>query len=1126
MSKHERLSPSIWWLNLTQLLGAMNDNAFRLLAIYFAIHVAGPEQAAWLSHLGGFVFAIPFILLLPAAGVVADHFSKRDVIVAAKLLELLVMGLAVLAFASGRIWGAMAVLFAMGLQSTLFGPAKYGILPELASRDQLSRANGIIIGFTYLAIIFGTIGGAALEAVAGDRFALAALALVAAAAVGTLTAWPIARTPAAGGGRSASIWFFRDAYLTLRGVRGDRFLMLAILASAYFSFIGSFLQLNVIPYGIHHLGLSKAASGLLFLYAALGIGAGSLLAGKLSGRNIEFGVLPLAAFGLGAASLALGWAQPGLLGSKLLLVLAGACAGLFIVPLDAFIQWRGPREQIGQVIAAANWLGWLGVLGGSSLGLFLYGLLRLTPAVGFAILGGLTLALTVATVWVLPDFLVRFVAVTIARTIYRIRAIGVDQLPIEGGALLVANHVSYLDAVQILACQQRRIRFLMHRPIYERHKLRLLFRLMGCIPIAMDDPPRRLLASLQAARRALDDGYLVCIFAEGALTRNGLMRGFRPGFERIVRGSHYPIIPIYIGGTWGSLFSHYGKTHARVPLQLPYPISVIFGQPLPASSTAATVRQAIQELSCTYFEDRRRTRRPLGQAFIATARRNWRRPAISDTLGRRLTFGRTLAAALALGDRLAPHLRGQSAVGILLPPSAGGALANLALALRRLPTVNLNFTVSAEAFRSAMAQAGVQTVVSSRAFLEKVQPPAELPGLLLLEDLLAGLSTWRRLAALLRARCWPVAHLSPARGFRADELATIIFSSGTTGEPKGVMLSHHNLRSNVEALALVFRPRSDDVIAATLPLFHSFGFTAGLWFPLLTGMRVAYHPSPLEPARIAQMVREEHCTALFATPTFLLGYLRRAAPDDLRSLRHLITGAEKLKPRLADAFEERFGIRPREGFGATELSPVALLSLPDVGDPNDPDAQTGWKPGSVGHPVPGVAVRIVDPESGARLPNGTPGMLLVRGPNVMVGYLGKPEKTAEAVRDGWYWTGDIATVDDDGFVTITDRLARFSKIGGEMVPHMAIEEEYLRALGRADLILAVTAIPDERKGERLVVLHTAEAGDAASLHAIIERAELPNLWKPARDAYRQVDALPLTATGKLDLKGLRQLATN
>ena len=1122
MTTSSRLPPAFQWLNATQFLGALNDNIFKLLVSFFLIRALGAGRSGEIAGTAGLLFALPFLLFTPPAGVMADRLSKRTILVAAKGLEIVVMGLGAAAFLTGSPGWLYGVLFLMSTQSALFGPAKYGIIPELVDRAQLSLANSRLVAWTYLAIIFGTFLAPASVKLAGGNIPAAAWICVVVAIAGTATGWRVARVPSAGSTRTPSWFFLADVIRPLRAIRSDRYLLLAILAAAYFSLIGAYLQLNLIPFGLRHLGLNEVDSGFLFLGAALGIGLGSTLAGRLSGRNVEFGVLPLGALGLALATLAMGnitrWPA-----AAAAIVLAGVGAGLYIVPLEAFIQLRCPKDRLGEVLAANGFLSWIGVLIGSAMLLLFDRVLHLSPAQGFVVMGGLTLALTIYTVYVLPDFLVRFLTVLLTRTLYRIRAIGVDNLPVEGGALLVANHVSFADALQILACQQRRIRFLMHRPIYEKHKLRFLFRLMKCIPIAMEDSPKRIVESLRAARKAMDDGYMVCIFAEGALTRNGLMRGFRPGFERIVRGTSHPIIPVYIGGTWGSVFSHYHpQFHARTPIRIPYPVSVLFGRPMPPESSTFDVRQAVQELSCDYYDDRRRTRRPLGRALVAAARRNWSRPALSDTAGRRLTYGRVLTATVALARRIAARTPGESAIGILLPPSVGGALANLAVALLRRTSVNLNFTVSPEAFRSAIGLAGLRTVISSRAFLEKVRPPVEPPGLVCLEDLIAEITPGRKLAAAIAARLAPAAWIARTRGFRADDVATIIFSSGTTGEPKGVMLTHHNLRSNVEAVTLVFRPRADDTLAAALPFFHSFGYTCGLWFPLLAGMRAAYHPSPLDTGRIAQMVREEQCTALFTTPTFLLGFLRRAQPEDLRRLRHVITGAEKLKPRIAEAFETRFGIRPREGYGTTELSPVAMLSLPDEGE--GLYVQSGWKPGSVGLPVPGVAVRIVDPDTGQRLPPGTPGMLTIRGPNVMRGYLNRPDQTAGAIDNGWYWTGDIATVDEDGFVTITDRLARFSKIAGEMVPHMAVEDEYLRALGRAEMVLAVTSVSDERKGERLVVLYTEAAGDPAALHELIEQADIPNLWKPARDAYVFVEAIPMTSTGKLDIKALRSIA--
>jgi len=289
----------------------------------------------------------------------------------------------------------------------------------------------------------------------------------------------------------------------------------------------------------------------------------------------------------------------------------------------------------------------------------------------------------------------------------------------------------------------------------------------------------------------------------------------------------------------------------------------------------------------------------------------------------------------------------------------------------------------------------------------------------------------------------------------------------------------------------------------------------------VSGFSAAYHPNPMDGEKIAQVVREHRSTLLLATPTFLLSYLRRAKREDFATLRLVITGAEKLKSKVADAFQEKFGVRPMEGYGATELSPVITLSLPDVKIGGV--EQHGAKEGSVGHPIPGVAIRVVDPESNAPLKPGEPGLILVRGPNVMLGYLGRADKTAEVMRDGWYVTGDIGIMDDDGFIRITDRLSRFSKIGGEMVPHGVVEDELHSRLGQTGMV-AVTSVPDEKKGEKLVVIFAKEAADAETLHRYLAESDLPNLWKPGRDCYLEVENLPILGTGKLDLKGLKEIA--
>jgi acyl-[acyl-carrier-protein]-phospholipid O-acyltransferase/long-chain-fatty-acid--[acyl-carrier-protein] ligase len=698
---------------------------------------------------------------------------------------------------------------------------------------------------------------------------------------------------------------------------------------------------------------------------------------------------------------------------------------------------------------------------------------------------------------------------------------GLEHYPAEGPALLVSNHVSFVDALMIGVVRARRVRFMMNREMYENPRFNWLWRIMGIIPISLHDGPKQIVESFKHARRAMDEGFVVCIFAEGAITRTGVPRAFRPGFERILKGSDYPVIPVYLGGLWGSILSHYyGAIRPRWPLGLPYPVTIVFGEPLPPTTTAVEVREAVTELSTRYYESLKPKRRPLGEDFVRVARRNWGRPAITDSTGRRLTYGQTLVSVLALRSLLRPSAETGEKVGILLPPSAGGALVNLALTLDRRIPVNLNYSAPAASVASAADQCGLRTTITSRAFVDRV-PGLAVPGRqVFVEDLVDALSPGRKLFALLEALLVPPRALAGRASFSADDLLTVIFSSGSTGEPKGVMLSHHNLFSNIEALRMVLRVTPGDNICGVLPFFHSFGYTGTIWLPLVSGFGVSYHPNPMDVAGVGKCVADNGCTMLLGTPTFLMAYTRRVKPEAFRTLRFVMAGAEKLKPRIADAFEKRFGIRPLEGYGATELSPVAALNVPDVTVARV--TQTGAKPGTVGHPLPGVAAKVVDPESGERLGPDQPGLLMIKGPNVMLGYLDRPGDTADVLRDGWYRTGDIAAIDVDGFITITDRLSRFSKIGGEMVPHIAVEEVLQKALKKAHQVLAVTSVPDEKKGERLVVIYTDEAGSEDDLRALVSASDLPNLWKPS--AYARVGELPLLGSGKLDLGTLKDLA--
>ncbi len=727
--------------------------------------------------------------------------------------------------------------------------------------------------------------------------------------------------------------------------------------------------------------------------------------------------------------------------------------------------------------------------------------------------------------WVL-----RHVGLLVVRAIYRIRAHGAERLP-SGGALLVCNHVSFADAVLLGACLfDRPVRFLMYRGYYEMPVVGALARAFGAIPVASGDDPEILEESLARAAEHARRGELVCIFAEGAITRSGVLQPFRRGLERIARRADVPIVPVWLDRVWGSVFSwRGGKPFRKFPRHLPYRIGVHFGAPLPSDSEAWRVRDAVQELGAGALQERG-TAHTLGERFLRVAKHHGHRPAVADSSGVRLSYRRFLIAALVLRARLADVLPAGRNVGILLPASSAGALANVATVLLGKVPVNLNATLGNAELEDSLLRADAAVVLTSRIFLRRLrrEPPfaGEAGRTLFVEDLTADVGVLERARAAL-ASLLPSAWLARRCGLERDSAApaAILFSSGSTGRPKGVVLSHSNIGSNARALTDVLRIGRGDVVLGVLPFFHSFGLTGTLWTPLLSGGQVAYHPDPLDAKGVAAWIGESGATVAMATPSFYRSYLRRLDRETAARLRLCFCGAERLDPALAEAWRDKLGTELLEGYGCTEASPVVSVNRPPT--PTDPD---GFRAGTLGQALPGVALRVVDLDSGEVLGPDREGLLLVRGPNVMTGYLDDPEATAAALEDGWYRTGDVARVDRDGFLTLTDRLARFSKIGGEMVPHGRVEQELAAAAQRlapaaaAPATLHVTSVADPRKGERLVVLCADLAVPPETLVEELRRGGLPNLFVPRPDAFVTVEGLPHLASGKVDLRAARELA--
>jgi acyl-[acyl-carrier-protein]-phospholipid O-acyltransferase/long-chain-fatty-acid--[acyl-carrier-protein] ligase len=742
-------------------------------------------------------------------------------------------------------------------------------------------------------------------------------------------------------------------------------------------------------------------------------------------------------------------------------------------------------------------------------------------------LGLVALALVVLF-WLRPVLLVRIPVWILCHTVYRLRVMGRENVPTRGPALLVCNHVSYLDWLFLLAAQRRFIHFVIFAGWTRRFGLRHLLRWAGVIPIDKSAGPRAIVQSLHQAAEALARGEVVCIFAEGRFTRTGFLLPFHRGFEQIVKHCPAPIIPVCLEHLWGSIFSYWGSRLIwKWPMELPYPVTIAFGSPLPATAQAAEVRQAVQKLSADAAFARIDSKRPVHRQFVRLACRHPFRPCLIDPLlqAKPLSYGQVLVGAACLSRRLRVRLADEQMVGLWLPPGAAAVLANLALAFLGKVSVNLNYTVSAAVVQSAASQCRLRHVLTAKRFAQRL-PLATGPGIesLYLEDLLAEVTTGEKVRgflAVLLLPCFLTERWSLRLGpTRPDDLLTVIFSSGSTGDPKGVMLTYRNITANAESVIQAIDPRPKDRVLGILPFFHSFGYTVTFWVPLQIGASVVYHADPRQSREIGELCRKHRCTIFLTTPTFLRLCLRHCQPGDFDSLRFLWCGAEKLPPALAKAFQEKFHVLPMEGYGATELAPAAVVNVPD----KDLDGfrQIGNKPGTIGQPLPGVAARIVDPETFEPLSAGKDGLLLIYGPNVMAGYLDRPEATREALRDGWYVTGDIARMDEDGFITLTDRLSRFSKIGGEMVPHQRIEDELHAILGTSERVCVVTAVPDESKGERLVVLHVGM--DVPVVWQQLSSRGLPNLWLPRERDFFQVPELPLSGIGKVDLKKCKEIA--
>lgn len=1260
-------SRSFIGLLITQMLGAMNDNIFRWFVVPIGKDLVGEEYKTLAVSAGLALLVLPFVLLVSPAAYLSDRFSKRWVIVWCKVAEIVVMILGVAAVLSGSLTAMFAVLFLMGAQSALFGPAKYGGIPEIVRPDRIPAANGLIGMTTIVAIVAGSVLGGYLYTwttpLGQQNWWASILVLVGVAGVGTLTSLLIQPLPAADPGRRFSLNVAAETVRDVSTLVSRRPLLLAAVGSAFFWSVAGLFTLNVDYFATDDLGVAQRFVGPLLAAVALGVGLGNVMAGLLSRGRIELGIVPVGAAGIAVSAvllfgspdtdmvnmrvaiiddekavpesslsdgalpapavhtnkvrlespkhlivhegnrqatyqLALGvkpqadvhvdlgcdaqvtvepstlaftpddWDRPqtitvtavndplieglhtgtithhfrsrdpvfqgigdlwnsGYLLSAACLLLLGVAAGMYDVPLQSFLQYNSPENARGSIMAAVNFLTFVGTLVASGIYPLLTQTLGLTGRTIF-LLGGLGMIPVVLVVYRLKTYAtLRFFFGSLLRLRYRVRIHGLENLPETGGALVVSNHVSWMDGALLLVAAPRRIRFIALAQFVTPWWIRGLSRVAGVIPIVTGK--RSVVQAIRQGREAIRQGELVGIFPEGGITRSGSLQGFRPGFLAVLRETGAPVVPLYIDGMWGSIFSYSGGRFFRKwPRGFRRTFDLWIGQPIEHPGSVAKVREAVSLLGCAAVEDRIRRQPTLPRQFVRMCRANLRRTKVSDTLGMTMTGGDMLIRSLILRRvvRRGILAADERYVGLLLPPTSAGVLANAVVAIDRRVAVNLNYTLSNDILNQCLQQCGIRHVLTSRKMIDRlgVTLAAEAVYVEDLKDrvtradkLLAAAATW-----LLPA--WVLERLLGLHRIAPDDLLTVVFTSGSTGRPKGVMLSQLNVGSNMASFNDLLHLSQRDVMVGILPFFHSFGFTVTLWTGLTLEPKVVYHANPLEPVQVGRLSRQHGANILISTPTFLRTYVRKCEPEDFARMDVIITGAERLPRDLADAFEARFGCRPVEGYGTTELAPVVSTNIP--AKRMRAEIFTGRKEGTVGQPMPGISAKIVDLDTGEDLEPGKSGMLLVTGPNVMQGYWDLPQQTAEVIRGRWYVTGDVAEMDSEGFIRITGRVSRFSKLAGEMVPHMRVEEAITAALkiDQDDLRLVVTSVSDVRKGERLIVLHTGLGIPPEEICRRLRAAGLPPLWIPSPDSFWQIDEIPVLGSGKLDLKRVRDAA--
>ncbi len=1148
-------------LAVAQTLGVFNDNAFKSVVIFIALGLSGDYSTnSFFIALMTIVYVAPFLIFTVPSGFLADKFSKKDVMFWAKFAEIIVMVLGGVFFYYIPLFGiypVVIILFLMSLQSSAFSPSYNSILPEIFPEIEISRANGILGMLNFIAVITGFAFGIIIKSFVGNSYYICGVVFSMISIIGFAGASKVIRTSAANSDRKWNNNILNEFKSIVKLISSKKIVFISMLGEAYFYALGSAVQTVVILFGRFSLKLKKDLEiGFLQLIMALGMALGCYLGGRLSRNKLEIGLVPFGAFGLIISlilinftkwpSYTLPFGASGFIIYPMValdLVIAGIFAGIFVIPLKVCQQEKTDSDERGKILAFANFFTFAAVLlsgiiiyiltgrSGNNTGgdvsnfskILNYIMLSCSPGVVFVIIAALTLILSIIAIMKHFDFLFRAISVFLTRTVYRVKTLGVANLPKKGACVLVSNHISLIDTFLISSCTSRTINYVIHKDYYKSPILKLFYSFGKFI--RYPENSENLYAFYSKINKLLENGEVVCLFPEGKISRNGLVGKIKLDVLKIVGDHEVPVIPVSLGNLWGSIFSYYyGKLQPRFPERIIHHVNIYFGKPL-KKIDKFYIRQKLTEAASDAIFFPRKSDKTLHIMFTKLAKRHPFEKSFIDYEDSELSRFSLLLRSIIL-SKLIRRLKSKSKyVGVLLPNCTSAVATILGTMFADKIPVILNFTVTEEVFDISIKKADLEIILTSKQFIKKANI-AKREQMIFLEDIARKVTSGSKIFNLILAAILPSKFLmkviAPKTYYDTRGTAVVLFSSGSSGIPKGVVLSHHNITSNINCFAGIMKCNKNDKITGNLPFFHSFGINVCFWIPLMAKISIVYIKNPLDAEAIVKAIKKYKLTMLMSTPTFLQTYLRKLSdPSDFKTLRLTVLGAEKVRQNLAEKYKECTGLQVIEGFGCTELSPIVSINI--ANDVNELGQNDG-KAGSIGRAMPGIATKIVDVDTYETLEPGQEGLLFVKGPNIMKGYLGEPFETKKVIVNKWYNTGDIAEMDEAGFITITGRLSRFSKIGGEMISHELIESTISEILGEENRVLAVTGMPDQAKGEKIVVFYEKLTKSPKKIIKEMRERGIANIWIPKAENFVEIETIPLLGTGKLDISKLNKIA--